>query len=104
LGLAFSVLNSVKEEVLYRGLLFSRTLQFGFGISLVCQFLWFSLIHILYSQAGGKSVGMFFGVGVFAMLAAWTTKKFDSLICPVLVHTGIDMIIFMATIPNNYSA
>ena len=59
LGCVFAVLNSVKEEVLYRGLLFSRTLQFGFGFSLLCQCLWFSLIHILYSGAGGKSMGMF---------------------------------------------
>jgi membrane protease YdiL (CAAX protease family) len=50
----------------------------------------------------GKGVGMFFGIGAFAMLAAWMTKKSDSLICPVLVHTGIDMIIFIAIIPRNY--
>lgn len=104
LGLVFAVLNSVKEEVLYRGLIFSRTLQFGFGFSLLCQFLWFSLIHVLYSGAAGKSFGMFLGIGVFTILAAWMTKKFDSLICPVLVHTGIDLIIFIATIPHNYSA
>jgi membrane protease YdiL (CAAX protease family) len=103
LGLTYAVLNSIKEEILYRGLLFGRTLKFGFGFSLVCQCLWFSLIHILYSGAEGKGFGMFFGVGVFAILAAWMTKKFDSLVCPVLVHTGIDLIIFVSTIPHNYS-
>ena len=100
LGITFAIINAFKEEFLYRGLIFGRTLQFGFVYALLCQFLWFALIHILYSGAAGKSLGMFMGVGIFSLLSAWLTKKFDSLACPILIHTGIDFIIFVSSIPG----
>jgi len=99
LGLTFAVINGVKEEVLYRGLVFGRTLQFGFIFALLCQFVWFALIHILYSGAMGKNFGMFVGIGAFAVLSAWMTRKFDSLACAVLMHAGIDFIIFVTSVP-----
>ena len=83
-----------------RGLIFGRTLRFGFAFALICQFIWFSLIYILYSGASGKSFGMFMGVGFFSLLSAWMTKKFDSLVCPLMVHAGIDFIIFISSVPH----
>jgi len=103
LGLSFAVINAIKEEVLYRGLVFGRTLRFGFVFALLCQFLWFALIHILYSGAMGRNFGMFVGIGTFAVLSAWMTRKFGSLACAVLVHAGIDFIIFITSVPHYHS-
>lgn len=103
LGLTFAIINAVKEEVLYRGLIFGRTLRFGFVFALLCQFIWFALIHILYSGAMGKNFGMFVGIGFFAVLSAWMTKKFDSIACAVLAHAGIDFIIFITSVPHSHS-
>ena len=100
LGLTFAVINAFKEEILYRGLIFGRTIRFGFVYALICQFVWFSLIHLLYSGAGQKSFGMIIGVGVFSLFSAWMTKRYDSVACPVMVHTGIDFIIFIASVPQ----
>ena len=99
LGIAFALINAVKEEVLYRGLIFSRTLKFGFLFALFCQLSWFLLIHALYS-GGGKSIGMIMGVSFFAVVASWLTKKTESVACAVLAHAGIDFIIFCTMISH----
>ena len=104
LGITFALINSIKEEVLYRGLLFSRTLRFGLIFALICQFLWFGLIHMLYSgEEGWGFPGLIMG-GIFGLISAWLTKKFDSLACPILIHMGLDFVLFMTVmIPQFYS-
>lgn len=104
LGITFALINSIKEEVLYRGLLFSRTLRFGFIFALICQFLWFGLIHMLYSGGEGMGFpGLIMG-GILGLILAWLTKKFDSLACPILIHMGLDFVLFMTVmLPQLYS-
>jgi len=104
LAITFALINSIKEEVLYRGLLFGRTLRFGFLFALVCQFLWFGLVHMLYSGGQGWGyTGLIMG-GAAGVILAWMTKRFDSLACPILVHMGLDFVLFMAVmIPQFHS-
>ena len=104
LAITFALINSIKEEILYRGLLFGRTLRFGFLFALVCQFLWFGLIHMLYSGGTGWGFrGLLMG-GVAGVILAWLTKKFESLACPILIHMGLDFVLFMAVmIPQFHS-
>ena len=104
LGITFALINSIKEEVLYRGLIFNRTLRFGFIFALICQFLWFGLIHMLYSGGEGMGLpGLIMG-GILGLILAWLTKKFDSLACPILIHIGLDFVLFMTVmVPQFYS-
>ncbi|UCG89116.1 MAG: CPBP family intramembrane metalloprotease [Gemmatimonadota bacterium] len=99
LGLTFALINAVKEEVLYRGLILGRTLRFGFRFALLCQLVWFVLIHMLYA-GGGRSIGMMIGIAFFALVASWMTWKTESVAFAVQAHTGIDFMIFAASIPR----
>ena len=104
LGITFAVINSIKEEVLYRGLIFSRTIRFGFIFALICQFFWFGLVHMLFSGGEGMGFRGLIGAGILGLILAWLTKKFDSLACPILFHIGLDFTLFMTLmVPQFYS-
>lgn len=99
LGLTFAFINAIKEEVLYRGLILGRTLRFDFIFAVLCQLVWFVLIHLLYA-GGGRSIGMLIGIAFFAVIASWLTRKFESLTFAILAHAGIDFIIFTTMISH----
>lgn len=104
LGLTYALINAIKEEILFRGLIFRRILPFGFIFSLICQFFMFGLIHLLYG--GGEGMG-FAGLilsGILGVILALMTKKFDSLASPILFHAGLDFLLFMGVlVPQFYS-
>jgi membrane protease YdiL (CAAX protease family) len=104
LGLTYALINAIKEEILFRGLIFSRILPFGFIFSLICQFFMFGLIHLLYG--GGEGMG-FAGLilsGILGVILALMTKKFDGLASPILFHAGLDFLLFMGVlVPQFYS-
>jgi membrane protease YdiL (CAAX protease family) len=87
-GLLFVALNSLLEELIWRGLIFSALAhQFGPRGALVVQALGFGLSHVFFLPRAALGIGLAFCYG---LLLGWLKRRAGGIAAPVLAHAVMD--------------
>jgi len=96
-GIGWALLNSVSEEFIYRGLLYTRLKDTaGIRIALPGQALVFAIAHHWTKVPLGIS-GMAMSF-LFALALGWLVKRTGSLMAAIFVHFWVDLALFITVL------
>jgi len=92
-GIGWALLNSVSEEFIYRGLLYTRLKDSaGVRTALLAQALIFGIAHHWTKvPLGIPGMAMSF---LFALALGWLVKRTGSLMAAIFVHFWVDLALF----------
>ena len=92
-GIGWALLNSVSEEFIYRGLLYTRLKEtMGVRGTLLVQALIFGIAHHWTKvQLGIPGMALSF---LFALSLGWLVKRTGSLMAAIFVHFWVDLALF----------